>query len=188
MNQRRIARRRETYEALLAATHEVASREGWRGVTIRKIAAEVQMTSAAIYRYVDAKEDLIQELVSRGFSALTDSIRVASLTGADPLSSSILAYLRFAAESPDLYHAMFGLGGAGFPPPAPEHATLLGYIFADALVRTQHLSIPDPNHPRVVALWACVHGLVGLHSAGRLSLPPDELLPIALSTFGSADS
>lgn len=183
---RREARRKRMYEMLLEATREVARRHGWGGVTIRAIAAEVEMTSAALYRYVDTKDALIAELVSRGFSEMTDAMRVASLTSSEPLRASLQAYVRFASDSPELYQAMFGLAGAASPSPAPEHATLLGYIFADALVREGRLTLPEPTHPLVLSVWASVHGAVALRCAGRVALEEAQVVAVALAALEAA--
>ena len=135
MTDRRNRRRLQTFEELLAATRTLAQIEGWHGVTIRKIAAELGMTSAAIYRYVDSKDELVAELVRRGFSRLSDEMRVGAAAAPDPLVGAVEAYVSFARNDADLYQAMYGLAGADFAEATEEQGTRIGTIVASVTIR-----------------------------------------------------
>lgn len=187
MSDRRARRRQQTHDELLAATRTIARREGWGGVTIRKIAAEVDMTSAAIYRYVDAKDDLVAELVERGFNQLAITMRTGTDTNPDPLTGAVNAYVEFARTEPDLYRAMYGLDGAPFVAATTEHGLAIGQIIADALVATGRFKDPDPLHPEILILWATIHGLLALAEAGRLPGNPAELALAALARVPAPD-
>ena len=115
----RRRRQRETLRSgILAAAREIASTEGWRGVTIRKIAAAVEYSPPVIYEYFDSKEDLLLELVREGYAGQLRAIEKARNSSNDPeeaLLAMARAWCRFAFESPDLYQVMYGLGGVSFP-------------------------------------------------------------------------
>src|SRR4028119_1480752 len=115
----RRQRQRETLRsAILVAAREVASTEGWRGVTIRKIAARVEYSPPVIYEYFDSKEDLLLELVRTGYAGQLEAIERARNASDDPeeaLLEMSSAWCRFAFEAPDLYQVMYGLGGVSFP-------------------------------------------------------------------------
>jgi AcrR family transcriptional regulator len=57
--------KQQRYEELLDAAAKVFAANGYPASTIQQIAAELQITSAALYYYVDSKEDLFYEICRR---------------------------------------------------------------------------------------------------------------------------
>jgi AcrR family transcriptional regulator len=55
----------ERYEEVLAAAAKVFAEQGYRAATIHRVAAELEMTGAALYHYVRSKEDLLVEISMR---------------------------------------------------------------------------------------------------------------------------
>ena len=112
-------RQRETLRSsILAAAREIASSEGWRAVTIRKIAAAVEYSPPVIYEYFDSEEELLLELVREGYAGQLQAIDKARNSSDDPeeaLLDMARAWCRFAFRSPDLYQVMYGLGGSRSP-------------------------------------------------------------------------
>jgi AcrR family transcriptional regulator len=168
VTERRRQQRERAHEELLDATLDVARSEGWSGVTIRRVAAVVGVTSGALYRYVDSKDELIEGLVRRGFSELAERMRVAASNSDDALVAAIAAYVGFAENEPTLYRAMYGLDGADFVDSTNDSGRAVGEIIADAMRHTRRLDTSDTLHPAIVNLWALVHGLISLREAGRL--------------------
>ncbi|MEM9187544.1 MAG: TetR/AcrR family transcriptional regulator [Myxococcota bacterium] len=182
---RRTRRRQQLFEELLSATRTVARSEGWHAVTIRKISAELGMTSAAIYRYVDSKGELMEELIRRGFAQLANVMRSSATDAREPLRAAVQAYLGFARAEPDLYRAMYGLDGARFVEGTAEEGSEIGRIIAEAMVHEGWLEAPDPLHPEILRLWATVHGLVALRASGRLPEDPVGLADQAVDRLGA---
>ena len=115
----RRQRQRETLRSgILNAAREIASAEGWQAVTIRKIAALIEYSPPVIYEYFDSKEDLLLELVRMGYAGQLEAVESAAGASDGPEEALLgmgRAWLRFALDSPDLYQAMYGLGGVSFP-------------------------------------------------------------------------
>jgi AcrR family transcriptional regulator len=73
----------ERYEEVLAAAAKTIAERGYRGATIHDIARELRVTPAALYHYVDSKEDLLWDICSRAANRL--------LTGAQEILASDLS-------------------------------------------------------------------------------------------------
>lgn len=171
----RRRRQRETLRSgILAAAREIASTEGWRGVTIRKIAAAVEYSPPVIYEYFDSKEDLLLELVREGYAGQLRAIEKARNSSADPeeaLLAMARAWCRFAFESPDLYQVMYGLGGVSFPvtelqKEGEKIAGTMAEVLEEILVKNGRET--KDVWTKVTLAWGAFHGLVALAMAGRL--------------------
>jgi AcrR family transcriptional regulator len=62
---RRRRPKEERYEEVLAAAAKIISERGYPGATIHEIASELRVTPAALYHYVDSKEELLFEICTR---------------------------------------------------------------------------------------------------------------------------
>ena len=168
-------RQRETLRSsILAAAREIASSEGWRAVTIRKIAAAVEYSPPVIYEYFDSKEDLLLELVREGYAGQLQAIDKARNSSDDPeeaLLAMARAWCRFAFRSPDLYQVMYGLGGVSFPVTELQKegeriAATMAEVLEEILVK--HGKQTKDVWTKVTLAWATLHGVVALAMAGRL--------------------
>lgn len=171
----RRRRQRETLRSgILAAAREIASTEGWRAVTIRKIAAAVEYSPPVIYEYFDSKEDLLLELVREGYAGQLRAIEKARNSSADPeeaLLAMARAWCRFAFESPDLYQVMYGLGGVSFPlaelqKEGEKIAGTMAEVLEEILVKNGKGT--EDVWTKVTLAWGAFHGLMALAMAGRL--------------------
>lgn len=119
--ERRQREKEETRSRILEAAREIAAKEGWQAVTIRKIADKIEYTPPIIYEYFEGKEDLLKGLVYNGFEILQKQYAEASQTESDPkklISRIALILLTFAREHKELFQLMFHLER-----PAPNETT-----------------------------------------------------------------
>jgi AcrR family transcriptional regulator len=66
--QRRRDRERATArESILSAARDLARREGWDAVTMRRLAEEIEYSANFAYRYFTGREDILLALVRDGF-------------------------------------------------------------------------------------------------------------------------
>ena len=171
----RRQRQRETLRSgILNAAREIASAEGWQAVTIRKIAALIEYSPPVIYEYFDSKEDLLLELVRMGYAGQLEAVESAAGASDGPEEALLgmgRAWLRFALDSPDLYQAMYGLGGVSFPvTELRKEGEKIAAVMAKAIVdlMEEHGKEAADIWGKVTLLWATAHGLVSLHMAGRI--------------------
>src|SRR2546422_5950748 len=111
--QRRERQRQELRQAILTAARDIAAREGWQAVTIRKVAEAIEYTPPIIYEHFASKEALLLELLREGFRQVGQLIQTTQARGGSPehvLVQVALAYWRFAFTSPELYQLMHSLG------------------------------------------------------------------------------
>lgn len=88
MNLREV-RRNRMKERVVAAAWELAAEQGLGGITLRALAARVELTQPALYTYFASKDDLYDDMYADGFRLLLDEMRSASeaRAAADPLRS-----------------------------------------------------------------------------------------------------
>ena len=174
IRERRQRQRRELRGSILAAAREIASTEGWRAVTIRKIAGIIEYSPPVIYEYFDSKDDLLLELMRIGYAGQLEAIERARKASEDPeqaLLEMSRAWCRFAFESPDLYQVMYGLGGVTFPvtelrKEGEKIAETMAEVLTELLANKGRGK--EDVWAKVTLAWGTLHGLVGLAMAGRL--------------------
>ncbi|MFT4041816.1 MAG: TetR/AcrR family transcriptional regulator, partial [Gordonia sp. (in: high G+C Gram-positive bacteria)] len=157
---------------------DVAHRDGWNAVTMRRIADEIEYSANFAYRYFSGRDEILHELVRQGFERLRDVMAAASKqaghnpsgTGgitdpADAVRRAGRAYLDFAIADPDLYQLMYGLGGIRVP---ATDAWTEGQAIGD--IMTELLAAAGDHHAdrHVLQLWATAHGLIALMVVGRV--------------------
>ena len=174
IKERRQRQRQQLREGILSAAREIASEEGWRAVTIRKIAAIIEYSPPVIYEYFDSKDEILLELMRQGYAEQLEAVERARGAAEDPEEALIdigRAWLGLAFESPDLYQVMYGLGGVSFPvtelrKEGEKIAEVLREAIEEVLVRNGKEA--EDVWGKVNRLWGTVHGLVALAMAGRL--------------------
>lgn len=174
-NTRRAQQKQQTRQAILDAARHIAAHEGWQAVTIRKIADRIDYRSPVIYEYFESKDALLLELVREGFASLLTDLTSARASDPDPdvaMQRIVRAYCTFAWRNPDLYQAMYGLGGAPFRATDTwGEGMRIGDIVAATLmeIAARDQRPWDDIGGKVLLLWGSVHGLIALAMAGRIA-------------------
>ena len=97
-------------EAILAAARDLFITEGYRNVSMRKIAERIEYSAAAIYSYFPSKDDIFFALAEEGFRLLADCVIGAVKTEPDPLGRlrrGLWAFYEFSKTSPEYFELMF---------------------------------------------------------------------------------
>lgn len=173
--QRRRDRERATARArIISAALDVARRDGWDAVTMRRLADEIEYSPNFAYRYFTGRDDILHTLVRDGFARLRDAVSTAgassagaSGTAAEAVRRAGHAYLDFALAEPEVYQLMYGLGGVRVPATdAWDEGQAVGDVLAGLLV------VAGDNRPEqhVLQLWATAHGLIALLVVGRVEV------------------
>lgn len=178
----RLRRRETTRAAILDAAREIAARDGWQAVTVRKVAALIDYSPPVIYEHFASKNEILVELLRHGFRDLAARLQAAA--GAkgpdDPLRRVARAYCAFAFEAPDLYQVMYGLGGAPFGVADTwQEGERIGEVAAAAVAAARPSANPEAVAEDVLVLWATLHGLVALAMAGRIAGGPEAVARLA---------
>ena len=173
--QRRERERQELRQAILTAARDIAAREGWQAVTIRKVAEAIEYTPPIIYEYFASKEALLLELLREGFQQVGQLIKTTQARGGSPehvLVQVALAYWRFAFTSPELYQLMHSLGGVPFGiEETPQEARSTFAAVRETVgvaLGARGVQRSDLNGD-VDILWSLLHGLISLTMTGRIA-------------------
>jgi AcrR family transcriptional regulator len=176
------ALRPEAIAAFRAELCRVAERrfaeQGYAGVTLRALAAELGVSAMTPYRYFRDKEEIFAAVRTGAFHRFGVRIEEAAAGIACPIERIRAlgrAYLRFALSEPHAYRIMFSLD----PPaadaqhdPVQEKELRRGWqVLHDAIAEavSRGLLSGDPVTLAHLA-WLPLHGLVTLHLSNHLRL------------------
>lgn len=99
-------------EALIAATRELLIEHGPDGFTLADACRRAGVTTAAPYKHFRDKQEVLEEIVARGFEELTAANAKAVTEGGPGTIAGITAmgisYLEFAVAQPAIFRLMFG--------------------------------------------------------------------------------
>jgi AcrR family transcriptional regulator len=99
-------------EALIAATRELLIEHGPEGFTLADACRRAGVTTAAPYKHFRDKQEILEEIVARGFHELATANAEAVAAGGPGTIAGITAmgisYLEFAMAQPALFRLMFG--------------------------------------------------------------------------------
>jgi AcrR family transcriptional regulator len=152
------------------------ARDGYAGVTLRALAAELDCSPMTPYRYFENKQAIFDAVREAAFERFADAQAEAAGGAREPtqrLRQLARAYARFALDEPNAYRIMFELNppeASPFESQRPsEHRSwrVMRDTVGDA-VRSGALS-GDPD-TLAHLFWSGMHGLVSLHLADKLQL------------------
>jgi AcrR family transcriptional regulator len=76
--ERQDRERQAVTSSILDAARDLFVTEGYRNVSIRKIAEKIEYSPAAIYSYFASKDDIFYALAEEGFRRLDDKIHASA--------------------------------------------------------------------------------------------------------------
>lgn len=164
-------------EEILSAAGELFLTEGYENTTIRRIAARVGVTSAALYLYFPDKDSILLEICDQAFARLIERFDRIRREDSDPLTvlrQMMEAYVRFGLEHPDQYRLTFTAKSEVLPyahraeavdPEAPGAKGPRSFALLQSqvaiLIETGVLKTGNPATTAEL-IWAAGHGLVSL--------------------------
>lgn len=178
-------------DEILAAAKKLFLTEGFEQATIRKIAAAVGVSSAALYLYFPDKDAILQAIAESTFETLLarleDSQRRTG-TDLDRFRAGLEAYIQFGLAHPDEYRLTFlakimtnsGPGRPANPCGDLPAADRSFNILTDSVTALMRDGVFAEAQPIVTAeaVWAGLHGLTALllDQAEHIESAPDALI------------
>ena len=163
-------------QTILSAAVKELVRGSIRDLSLRNIAASLDLAPNAIYRYFSDRRALEAALASEAARQLEAALRKAA-DGCEPVTAireMSSAYIKFARDNPHLYEAMMSLH-------APAHdATSHQSLWVFTVEQVQRIAGSQRAAQASVALWAFLHGAVALEAAQVLG----EIKPASGLEFG----
>jgi AcrR family transcriptional regulator len=111
VRERRQREREELRRAILDTAREIAAAEGWSAVTIRRVAEKIEYSPPVIYEHFSSKEQIVVELMRRGFREMLEAMRAARDAHKDPVEALLAigqAYWSFSVGHPEMHLGMHG--------------------------------------------------------------------------------
>jgi AcrR family transcriptional regulator len=108
VKERQEREREAVARAILDAARDLFVAEGYRNVSIRKIAEKIEYSPAAIYGYFPSKDDIFMALAEEGFRMLFSTAEEPAT--ADPVEEIRAAFLglyQFSRRHPEYFALMF---------------------------------------------------------------------------------
>jgi AcrR family transcriptional regulator len=163
-------------QTILSAAVKELAHGGIRGLSLRNIAASLDLAPNAIYRYFSDRPALEAALANEAARQLELALRRAA-EGCEPVTTireMSSAYIKFARDNRYLYEVMMSFH-------APEHdATFRQSLWTFTVEQVQRIAGSDRAAQASVALWAFLHGAVALEAAQVLG----EIKPASGLEFG----
>ena len=158
-----MTRRRQIIEV----AGRLLEREGPDGLTMRAIAAELDIKAPSLYKHIKDKRELEIALVADGLHQQAEQFEKVLADGGELPHQLATAYRRWALQHPHLYKLMNQqpLPRDDLPDQAEERAL------------APVLRAFGGDRDRARAAWAFAHGMVTLELAGRF--PPNADLATA---------
>jgi AcrR family transcriptional regulator len=159
--------------ALLDAAAETVINCGVERLSLRKLAEELNVSTAAPYRHFKNKDELIIALIDHGASEIIDAYREAFQSNVDceeRLYRACMAYLDYAIEKPRMFKLLFS-----------EYHKLTDYycfslndneafMLFEKLTTAVMMDASTRARKREVTFscWALLHGFATLHMSANL--------------------
>jgi AcrR family transcriptional regulator len=166
--------KRKTYhhgqlkEALIAAATQLVEEKGPDNFSLADACRQAGVSTAAPYRHFRDRNELLAEVVNRGFQGLADANREAVMRAGEGTLAGIVAmgksYVGFAARQPGVFRMMFGQNAQV---KQVEGVLETGLDCFGGLIRQVQIycaSHQRDDDARAVALrlWTFVHGAASL--------------------------
>jgi len=148
-------------QTILSAAVKELVHGGIRDLSLRNIAASLDLAPNAIYRYFSDRRALEAALANEAARQLELAMRKAA-DGREPVTAirkMSAAYLKFARDNPHLYEAMMSLHAPGHD--ATSHLSL----WAFTVEQVQRIAGSDQAAQASVAVWAFLHEGATLEAA-----------------------
>jgi len=172
--ERRTRQKQALRDEILGAARQLFVKEGYDGVSMRRIAEKIEYSPTTIYLHFKDKADLLFELCQETFAKLIAELQSIAKKHEDPLDmlrEGLRAYIHFGLNHPQHYLATFVIPHEQAAPDMHEKycsgesegMKALEYLRAcvEACVKAGKLRALDLD-VATRSLWAAVHGLTSL--------------------------
>jgi AcrR family transcriptional regulator len=170
--ERQDRERQAVRQSILDAARDLFTIEGYRNVSIRKIAERIEYSPAAIYSYFASKDDIYLALAEDGFRRLDAKLRTAPDAGSalDRVRAGWWAFYEFSKEQPAYFELMFVDRSVPKITEGWQGFEILQALMMDAATRLQHAiesgELPVSTNPAAAmhVIWGALVGpsVVGL--------------------------
>ncbi len=158
--------------AILESALQLISKAGVEKLSLREVARELGVTTAAPYHHFKDREALLVQIAIQGYEKLLarlEEARAATKPSQLELETESRAYLSFAHQNPALYSVMFSNEVASKTeyPDLRSTADRCFYLVCASVAKSREL--PKKKIPKVaLCTWSMLHGFAMLDQSNFL--------------------
>lgn len=161
-------------QALVLAGIEILERDGLAALSLRAIAAKVDVSHTAPKNHFGSLRGLLTAIAAEGFLRHARLMRegLSDASGREArLAAAMTGYVRFARAHPALFLLMFSAQHCDFEDPELRRAAEDSYAVLAEIARDldwDKADAPGAQRRTETMLWSLVHGYAQLSNAGLL--------------------
>jgi AcrR family transcriptional regulator len=173
VTERRAREREALRRTILDAASQLFAEQGYRSVTIRKLAERIEYSPSTIYLYFKDKAALLAAIVTETFEGLNRRMAQLRTLGLPPLQTlefALRGYIQFGLDHPSHYVATFAGPWEPAEHPAPDHERMrqVGIEsfngLRDRVAEAMEAGVIEKSDIQVAAqsIWMACHGTIEL--------------------------
>lgn len=171
-------------QQILLTCREMLVEEGYKHLSMRKIARNVGVSATSIYLHFESKDHLMHTLMDQAINDLNTHLEQAIRDVTDPLTKLRRladAYINYAIDNPQKYQIIFFVRSDKMSryPKEKFRRARKGYEMVEQAIRESiDAGKLSDNQPRMASyvFWAQLHGVTSAVLSGRLDKRLDREL------------
>ena len=163
-------------ERILEASRAMLLSDGYKSLSMRKIAKDTGVSATSIYLHFENKDHLLHTLMEQAIEKLSDSLESALVDTGDPadrIEAIIRGYVRFAMDNQMEYQVIYLVRTeemARYPKEKFRKVRKPFELLAKAISEGVEIGLLVDDHPLITAysIWGQLHGIVSVVMNNRL--------------------
>lgn len=160
-------------ESALEVTREIVARNGHDAVTMRALAAQLDVTPGALYRHFSDRAELLGAVANHALEEMQRILSVAISDHVDPcaaLRAAMSGFLTYTSKNVGLFKMIYDEAVLNAPA-ADEQMPALAEVYrelARLLKRAVPTASPKEIRLRMIALWSTLFGYATIRAHHHL--------------------
>lgn len=167
---------------IVDAAREVLLSEGYRNLSLRKIARKIDVSATSIYLHFENKDHLVHTLIEEAIERLNERLKESVESESSPLKmleNLAWAYVQFALDHPREYQVIYLVSSdqmARYPREKFRKARQGYQIVIEVLEEGVEAGTIEEPKPSIAAytFWAQLHGVMSVVLSRRLDTRIDQ--------------
>ena len=154
--------RNEMRKKIASSTRRLFEEHGYRQISMRRISQEVGCSAMTLYKYYDAKIDILHTLWSNVFKAVFDKLDALPLnekSSGEQLISLTAAYVDYWLDNSEHYRLVFMTEGVKQPDVSvfleDPHVMLQQNLFANAITKASATALTEAELSQKLGTLIC---------------------------------
>lgn len=176
------SKKRDLKCQIIDAARELLLSEGYRNLSLRKIARSIGVSATSIYLHFDNKDNLVHALIDEAIVALNMRLEESVQSVSDPigqLKHLAYAYVQFALQHPRQYQIIYLVSSdemARYPKEKFRKARKGYKTVRNVLLEGKEAGLMKEHKPDIAAytFWAQMHGVMSVVLSRRLDAQIDQ--------------